>query len=191
VAESARRFKAFVKQPDSLPAALRDPVMTIAGHHADQETYDTLKKLGIKATSSEEKLRYFFAMAAATNPALIRQTVAFGATGEVPNGRLAYLLLRASSYSGSPDLLFKLVQPHEDELDKFSPPGGIAPGVLVAAASGSSNPATAQALLADKSSSASTGAHIWALRAADMIETSADLRGRTQEALASWLKGRG
>jgi aminopeptidase N len=190
VAQAASRFAAFVKNPASLPAALREPVLNIVGHHADQATYDTLKALGIKATSTEEKLRYFGAMASASDPALIRQTVAFAGAGQVPNGRVPMFLYVASASSGSPDLLFKLVQPHEAELDKLLPPGGPSPNVLVAAAAGSSNPDIAKAVLADKSSSASTGSHIWALRVADMIETSADLRSRAQDALAGWLKGK-
>jgi len=190
VAEAARRFKAFLKQPDSLSGALRDPVVAIVGHTADQQTYDALKQLGIKATSSEDKLRYFGAMAAATDPSLIKQTVAFGATGEVPNGRLSILLYNASEASGAADLLFKLVQPHQAQLDKFTPPGGMMPGALAAAAAYSSNPDTAKALLADPSSSASTGAHIWALRAADEIAANADLRARAQESLGGWLKER-
>jgi aminopeptidase N len=97
-------------------------------------------------------------------------------------------LYEASSASGEPDMLFKLVQPHEEELNKRLPPDGMSPSVLVAAAAGSSNPAIAKALLADPSSSASPGAHIWALRVSDGIESAADLRGRAQEALAIWLK---
>jgi len=191
IAEADRRFKAFQTNPDALPAALRAPVLDIVGHHADQATYDALKALGIKATGTEEKLRYFEAMAGAADPALIRQTVAFAGAGEVPNGRIAMFLYQASSASGEPDLLFKLVGPHEDELNKRLPPDGLSPTVLVAAAAGSSNPATAKTLLADKSSSQSAGAHIWAMRVADMIETAADLRGRAQDALAGWLKSRG
>jgi aminopeptidase N len=191
VAEAARRFAAFVKQPDSLAPALRDPVLLIVGHNADQKTFDTLKKLGIAAPGTEEKLRYFGAMAAASDPALMKQTVAFAGSGEVPNGRIAVLLDQASFGSGAPDLLFELVKPHADALNARQPADGVLPPVLVAAAAGSSNPATAKALLADKSSSASPGWHIWALRVADMIETSADLRGRAQAALSDWLKAHG
>ena len=188
VAEAGKRFQAFVKTPDSLPAALREPVLDIVGHHADQATYDTLKKLGIQATSTEEKLRYFGAMAGASDPALIKQTVDFAGAGQVPNGRIPMFLFEASSASGEPDMLFKLVQPQAEKLNKFLPPDGISPTVLVAAAAGSSNPDTAKELLADKASNASRGAHIWALRVADMIGTSADLRGRAQDALSGWLK---
>jgi aminopeptidase N len=190
IAEADRRFSAFLKNPEALPAALREPVLNIVGHHADQATYDTLKKLGTQATSTEEKLRYFAAMASASDPALIRQTVAFAGAGQVPNGRITIFLYEASASSGSPDLLFNLVLPHEDELNKLLPPDGTGPSVAAAAAAGSSNPAIAKALMADKSSSSSTGGHIWALRVADMIGTSADLRSRAQDALAGWLKGK-
>jgi aminopeptidase N len=188
IAEAGRRFKAFVQNPDSLPGALREPVADIVGHHADQATYDTLKSLGVKATSTEDKLRYFGAMAGAADPALIKQNVAFADAGEVPNGRIPYFLFHASSASGEPDMLFKLVQPEEAKLNKRLPPDGITPSALVAAAAGSSNPETARALLADKESSASAGGHIWAMRIADMIGTAADLRSRAQDALGDWLK---
>jgi aminopeptidase N len=191
VAEAQRRFATFLKTPQSLPPALRDPVTQIVGHHADQATYDTLRKLGIDAVGTEEKLRYFAAMASAANPALIKQTVDFADTGAVPNGRIARLLFRASSTCGNPDLLFKLVQQNEDKLNKHLPPGGVSPTVLVAAAAGSSNADIAQALLADKSSSISAGAHIWALRVADIVQTAADLRKRAEPALTAWLKAKG
>jgi len=188
VAEAGRRFQAFLKDPAALAPALREPVLDIVGHHADQATYDSLKALGVKATSTEEKLRYFSAMASASDPALIKQTVAFADAGEVPNGRVAIFLSSASRTSGSPDLLYSLVVPQEAQLSKRIPSDGFSPSVLMAAATGSSDPATAQSLLAAKSSSASAGSRIWAARVAGMIETAAELRTRAQPALAEFLK---
>ncbi len=189
VAEAGRRFKAFLANPASLPAALREPVLNIVGHHADPATYDTLTKLGIAATSTEEKLRYFFALARAADPALVQRTVAFAGANQVPNGRITFFLIEASRNSGSPDLVFKLAQEHQAELETHIPQDGFSRAVLAAAAIGSSNPETAKALMADKSSSSSTGAHIWAMRTADAIRTAADLRARAQQALSGWLKG--
>jgi aminopeptidase N len=188
VAEAGRRFDAFVKVPDSLPAALREPVLRIVGHHANQATYDTLKRLGIAATSTEEKLRYFEAMAGASDPALIRQTVAFAGANEVPNGRITTFLTRASIDSGAPDTVFKLVEPQADALDRHLPPDGMTENTLDAAASGSSNTAVAKALLADPSNTSSRGARIWAARAADTIEAAAELRDHARGALGGWLK---
>jgi aminopeptidase N len=178
LAEAKRRFAAFLKQPASLAPGLREPVLDIVGHSADQATYDTLKALGIKAPGTEEKMRYFEAMAGAADPKLMQQTVAFAGSGEVPNGRIPRFLFRASGATGNADLLFQLVQPHEAELAAHLPPGSPGPSVLAAAAAASSNPAIAAALLAAPSSNASTGAHVWAARIADAIGTAAELRRR-------------
>jgi aminopeptidase N len=188
IAEANTRFKAFLANPASLPPALREPVLDIVGHHADQATYDTLKKLGVQATSTEEKLRYFGAMASATDPALMKQSVAFATSGEVPNGRITMMIYHASSSSGKADELYKMVVPHEAEFAAKMPADGLGPTVLVAAAAGSSNPDTAKAVLAAKSSQASIGAKIWAARVADGINTAADLRARTVPVVAAWLK---
>jgi aminopeptidase N len=188
IAEANKRFATFLKDPASLPPALRAPVLDIVGHHADQATYDTLKKLGIAATSTEEKLRYFGAMASATDPELMKQSVAFATSGEVPNGRITMMIYQASSSSGRADELYKMVEPHEAAFAAKMPADGLGPTVLVAAAAGSSNPETAKTLLAAKSSQASIGAKIWAARVADGINTAADLRQRTVPVVAAWLK---
>ncbi len=188
VAEANRRFKAFLTDPASLPAALREPVLNIVGHHADQATYDALKKLGIAATSTEEKLRAFYAMARAADPALVKETAAFADASQVPNGRIEIYLMNASLYSDSPDLLAKLVQANEDKLSRHIAASGFGQTVFSAAAVGSTDPATAQALLADKSSASSTGAHIGAMRVANIIKNAAELRARTEAEVAAWLK---
>jgi aminopeptidase N len=188
IAQANARFAAFLKNPASLPPALREPVLDIVGHHADQETYDTLKKLGVAAASTEEKLRYFGAMASATNPELMKQSVAFATSGEVPNGRITMMIYQASSASGKADELYKMVVPHEAEFAAKMPADGLGPTVLVAAAAGSSNPELAKTVLAAKSSQASIGAKIWAARVADGINTAADFRARAEPVVAAWLK---
>jgi aminopeptidase N len=186
--EANKRFAAFLKDPASLPPQLREPVLDIVGHHADQKTYDTLKELGMKATSTEEKLRYFGAMASATDPALMQQTVAFATSGAVPNGRITMMIYQASSSSGKPDELYQMVKPHEADFAARMPKDGLGPTVLVAAAAGSSNPEMAKTLQAEPTSNASLGAKIWAGRVADMINTSADLKARSVPVVAAWLK---
>lgn len=188
VGQATARFKTFVERPASLPAALRDPVLGIVGHHADQATGNTLKNLGIKATSTEEKRRYFNAMADAADPSLIQQNVTFAGTGKVPNALIPMFIAQAASNSAAPDMVFRLVHAHEDELSKFLPPSDSTGAVLVAAAKCSSNPAIAKDLIADKASSASSGAHIAAMQAADAIGQNSDLRSRAQGALDGWLK---
>jgi hypothetical protein len=98
-----------VSVPESLPAGLRYAVLNIVGHTADQATYDTLRTLGMNATSAENKGLYFNAMANASEPALIRQNVEFSASGEMKRRLILPFLLSASSGSGKPDLVYSLV----------------------------------------------------------------------------------
>ena len=188
VAEANRRFKAFQTSPGALPPDLREPVLAIVGHHADQATWDVLKQLATKATSTEEKLRYYSAMAAASDPALIRENAAFALTGEIPNGRLLFFILNMSRNSGDPALVVDLVKPIEAKLATFVVQDGMRPTPLGAASAGSSDPAIAKALLAAPSSATSRGTKIWSARIADGIETAADLRARAATVIAAWLQ---
>ena len=187
IAEARKRFADFQKDPAALPPGLREPVLAIVSHTADQPIYDALKQMGIKATSTEEKLRYFMAMATAQDPKLIAQTVAFADAGEVPNGRIVFYLFNASRGSENADLVYSLTKPVAGKLAARLVGDGLGPTPLVAAAAGSSNPATAQAILAEPSSLASVGAKIWAARVAGGIQTAAELRSRVSDQLGPWL----
>ncbi len=176
LAEARRRFDLFVRDPASLSPDLRTPVLTMVGHTADQATYDTLKRLGIAATGTEEKLRYFTALAGAADPKLIAQSVAFADAGEVPNGRIGRYLAVISRTADHPELVYHLTEPLVASLAKRIPPSAPGPTVLAAAASGSADPALAVKLLAEASSQGSLGARIFAARTADGIESAAAFR---------------
>jgi aminopeptidase N len=185
------RFHAFLADPAALPPALRDAVLGIVGHHADPTTWNALRDLGVKAASTEEKLRYFNAMAGAADPALMERNVIFANSGEIPNGRVMRFIARASTDCGDADTLYRLVGPHETELAARGPVGGYGETPLMAAARGSFNPEIARALLAAPSSQASTGARVEAARIADTIKGAAELRARAGAAVKVWLASRG
>ncbi len=187
LAEAHRRFDAFVQNPASLSPDLRAPVLTMVGHSADQATYDTLKRLGIAATGTEEKLRYFTAMAGAANPKLVAQSVAFAEAGEVPNGRITPYLAVISRNSEHPELVYKLTEPRVAALATRIPPSSPGSTVLAAAASGSSDPAVAATLLSALSSQSTLGAKISTARTADAIQSAAAFRALVLAQLPAWL----
>ncbi len=188
LAEAHRRFDAFVRDPAALSPDLRTPVLAMVGHTADQATYDTLRRLGIAATSTEEKLRYFTAMAGATDPVLVARSVAFAEAGEVPNGRIIPYLAVISRNSEHAELLYELTEPRLASLTPRVPPGGPgATGLLAAAASGSSDPALAARLLSAATSQGSLGARISAGRIADAIQSAAAFRALVLGQLPGWL----
>lgn len=185
IAEAKRRFALFTTNPASLPPDLRTPVLDIVGHQADAATWETLRALGEKATSTEEKLRFFIALASAADPALIAKTVAFAASGQVPNGRVAPLINVASRESDNADEVWRQTLLHQAELRRHLTPEAQL-YLLPAAASGGNTASLAQALLADPSTKASLGARIIAGRAADAILTAAEARERLVPELAAW-----
>ena len=187
--EATRRFDAFVARPDSLAPNLREPVLNIVGHHADQATYDRLRKMGEQATGTEEKLRYFAAMAAAQDAALIAQTVQYAASGNVPNGRVPMLIMVAGRDSDNPDEVWRQLLPRQAAIRSHLTDEGQT-FLLPAAAFSSSSSAVARALLSDPASHASIGAKIVARRAADAVDTQAQLQQRAVPAMAAWLKDR-
>jgi len=189
IAEAEKRFAAFTKNPASLAPDLREPVLVIVGHRADEATYLALGKLGATATSTEEKLRYFSAMASAEDPKLIAQTVAFASSGVIPNGRVAQTIAMAARNSDNPEEVWRDVQPQQkairahltDDSQTF---------LLPAAAYFSNSTAVARALMSDPYSKSSPGAKIIAKRAADWILTQAELQQRAVPALTAWLAGK-
>lgn len=186
IAEAQHRFARFTTNPASLPPDLRTPVLDIVGRHADAATWETLRALGEKATGTEEKLRFFDALAAAADPALIAKTVAFAASGEVPNGRVAQLISVASRETDNPEEVWRQTLLHQAELRRHLTPDAQT-YLLPAAAIGGTTPKLAQQLLADPGTQTSLGAKIIAGRAADAILTAAEARQRLVPALAAWL----
>jgi aminopeptidase N len=187
IAEAQRRFAAFVASPTSLAPDLRAPVLAIIGHHADQQTYDTLRRLGEAAPGTEEKLRYFAAMAGAGDPALIAQTMQFAASGQIPPGRIASVINTAAATSDNPDEVYKQLVAGQDPIRKLLSAEGQA-RLLPAGAAGTASSAIARALVADPASHASIGAKIIAARTADAIATRAELAQRAAPAIAARFK---
>jgi aminopeptidase N len=189
IAEARSRFDRFTKDPASLPPDLREPVLEIVGHRADQAIYAKLGELGATATSTEEKLRYFGAMASAEDPKLIQETVVLAASGQIPNGRVAQMIGAASTRSDNPDEVWRDVLPRQKDLRAHLTEES-QNFLLPAAAAGSTSTAIARALLADPSAKTSIGATIIARRFADTILTQAELQQRAVPALTAWLAAR-
>lgn len=188
-AEARRRFAAWRRDPASLPASLVGPVALVVGEHADPATWEVLAGLVRRAPDTEQKLRFFDAAAATHDPSLLRRAVALAASGVIPDGRIGFELRRAAILSDRPDDVFALVRADEAQVSAHLTGGEVA-NLLPDTAAGSSDTATAAALLADPASHGSDGARIEAEKAADNIRTRAVLAGRAAGAVSAWLSGR-
>ncbi len=184
-----RLFAASRQDQSALSPSLVGAVTMIVGMHANQKTWDELRGMGEKASDTEQKLRYFDAMAAARKPKLIAQSVAFATSGQVPNGRIVEYIGGVARHSDDPKAVWHLVQPDQAPIRAKLAPWSQT-YLLPSIAYSSTDPALAQALLADPSSKESAGARIEAAKAANLIDTEAKLKQRAQPAIATWLKGR-
>jgi aminopeptidase N len=188
-AESQRRFTAFLTDPAALAPNLRSPVIRIVGRYADQGTFDKLHSLGKAASGTEEKLRYYDALADAQGAAFINQNVRIALSGEISNGRVNRFLILLAQESNEPNLVWQAVLAERAPILERLP---TAPRdrLLPAIAEESANPAVAHELLALPEAQASKGARYEAAKAVERIQERAQFKNRLLPALTHWLSSR-
>jgi aminopeptidase N len=189
LAEAKRRFAGFLRDPQSLPAALRDSVSHVAGVAADRATYDTLLKLARNSTVTSERLRYYFAAAAARDPALARATLDLALADEVPGTIVTGLIGTVASSGEQPELAWGFLQKNYDAL--LAKHGSQFRDQFIANfMTNFSDEGRAAELAAFAPVQATSGGRRMALRAQEVIAISADLKARALPAIGSWIRDR-
>jgi hypothetical protein len=110
------RFEKYLAHPASLPPDLRAPVLAVVGRYADEKTWNKLHELGLKTTSIEDKQNYYDALACATDPKLLKKTLAIALTDELPTSRAIFLVSRVARDSGRPDIAWEFAKANMKEL---------------------------------------------------------------------------
>jgi aminopeptidase N len=110
VAGCRERFETYAKDPDSLPPDLRPPILAVVGRYADEATWNQLHGLGLKTTSTEEKQNYYYALAAATDPKLVKTTLPIALTDELPTSRAVFLVIKVARESEHPELAWEFAK---------------------------------------------------------------------------------
>ena len=110
VAGCRERFAKYLANPTSLAPDLRPPVFAVVGRYADEKTWNKLHELGLKTTSIEEKQNYCDALACATDPGLVKKTLAIALTDELPTSRAIFLVSRVARESGHPDVAWEFAR---------------------------------------------------------------------------------
>jgi aminopeptidase N len=103
-------FAKYLANPASLAPDLRPPVFAVVGHYADEKTWTKLHELGLKTTSIEEKQNCYDALACATDPGLVKKTLAISLTDELPTSRAIFLVSRVARESGHPDIAWEFAR---------------------------------------------------------------------------------
>jgi aminopeptidase N len=187
IAEAKRRFERFRQDPNSLSAALRDPVMHVVGISADKPTYEALLALARKATATNERLRYYFALASARDPVLAREALALTLTDELPNTIVSGVISTVASSSEQPELAWDFVQKHYDPLlAKLGPSfhDSFIPNLMTNFNDG----AHIAELLQFAPAQATSGGKVMTGRAVETIAIAVDLKTRALPAVEAWIK---
>jgi aminopeptidase N len=187
IGEARRRFAAFLKDPKTLDKDLREAVVTVVGYHADALAFDALRDLGRTAPSTEAKLRYYFALAGAQDPAFANEIVNIALTGELPSGRVDRFLASAAGASGGADGIWQAVLRNRQALMRKLT-GGQKERLFSGVARASSNPAIAFELKWKvEEATASEGARYEVDKAVDEIEFKAGFKPRLLAGVDAWL----
>jgi aminopeptidase N len=104
------RFQKYLAHPASLPPDLRAPALAVVGRYADEKTWNKLHELGLKTTSIEDQQNYYDALACATDPKLVKKTLAIALTDELPTSRAIFLVSRVARNSGHPDIAWEFAK---------------------------------------------------------------------------------
>jgi aminopeptidase N len=189
IAEAKRRFAEFLRDPQSLPAALRDSVTHVVGITADRAMYDTLLTLARKSTVTNERLRYYFAAAAARDPALARATLDLTLGDEVPGTIVTGLIGSVASSGEQPELAWDFLQKNYDAL--FAKQGAQFRDLFIPNfMTNFSDERHAAELAAFTPVQATSGGRMMAGRAQEVIAISVDLKSRALPAVEAWIRER-
>ncbi|HTP84331.1 MAG TPA: M1 family metallopeptidase [Alphaproteobacteria bacterium] len=189
VAEAKRRFASYLRRPSSLPPSLKDPVSAVVGRGADTAMYDRLLALARAATSTEDRVRYYNALAAARDPALARRTLALALSDELPSSLASRLIFGVAAAGEHPDLAWSFLRANFAALiERQSPQFGdyAAAGLL----SNFSDPARATELEQFAPAHATSGGRIESARAVETILINADFVARQLPAIDAWIARR-
>jgi aminopeptidase N len=187
IAEAKLRFAGFLRDPNSLPAALRDSVVHVVGITADRAAYDTLLTLARNSTVTSERLRYYFAAASARDPALARATLDLARGNEVPGTIVTGLVNTVASSGEQTELAWDFLRKNYDALLAKQGPE-FRDQFIANFMTNFSDAGRAAELAAFAPVQATSGGRMMAGRAQEVIAISADLKARALPAIDAWIR---
>jgi aminopeptidase N len=189
IAEAKRRFAGFVKDPTSLPTALRGTVTGLVGRYADRAIYDTLLGLARKTNNTDERVRYYSAAASARDPAFAEETLAIALTDELPTSLVGTLISQVASQGEQRDLAWNFVKANFAALAAKQGPSfqnNFPAGLMT----NFTDAAHAQELENFAPAHSTSGGRIVAARSYERIMTDADFSAQQLPAVNEWVKRR-
>ena len=121
-AEIARRFAAYRRDRASLAPDLRPAILHLTGRNADRPTWDAIHEMARAATATEDRVRFYYALASARDPALAADTLAIALGDELPSNLDVALINWVASAGERPELAWQFIKDDFAVLsDRFGP----------------------------------------------------------------------
>jgi len=111
VAEARERFARAAKEPDAMPAAIRESVVATVARHADAATWSEILARAKTTQVAIEKQSLYLALGLALDPALAQRALDLSLTADVPSAYAVNVMQSVSM--GHPALAFDFAVQHE------------------------------------------------------------------------------
>jgi aminopeptidase N len=188
LAEARRRFARAARNPDALPAAIREATIEVVARQADEATWNELLALAKAASEPIEKERLFEALGRAADPALVSRALALALSGEVPTAFASAVIATAAEEHPGPVFNFAVAN-EKAVLDLVDAPSRWA--FIPELAQTSGDAAMAQRVQGYADRSIPKDARQSAERVIAEIKYRADVAVRQLPALEAWLQQSG
>ena len=188
IAEARRRFSAFLAAPASLPAAIHDPVLEVAGQTGGAQAFQALQRLAVASHDLQEQRSEYVALAGTDDDALASRALDLALSPATPRSTGMLMIARVSEHH--PELAWRFALAHKGEIDARSdPPQRLTfiPRLLDQAA----DAGLADQLHAYALKTYPAGGHDEADKYEANVRQRAEVRAQRLEPLDQWLAARG
>lgn len=118
LAEAQRRYRKFLKYPNSITPDLVEPICSIAAWTGSSKTYSELVNLYKKSKTMEEKLRFLGAMCSFKDKKLLEKTLNFSQTPEVRSQNMQLPIMKVAANPYGKQILWPWLKKNWKKLNK-------------------------------------------------------------------------
>lgn len=116
--ESENRYKQFLKNQNSLPPDLVEPVCSVMAWNGNSKTHAELTRLYRNAKTTEEKLRFLGAMCSFKDPKLLLKSLHFSQTSEVRSQNMQLPIMKVAGNPYGKKILWSWLKNNWPKLSK-------------------------------------------------------------------------
>ena len=118
IAEAEKKFQQFLKNPNSIPTDLLEPIFIVIAWHGDAQTHKKLIALYRKAKTQEEKIRFLTGLCYFKDEKLLLKTLKFSQSNEVRSQNMHIPIMRVAGNPYGKKILWPWLKQNWKKLSK-------------------------------------------------------------------------